>query len=57
MTPDVLRTTLRAAGLALATAGAIMSFLTFWWEEGPRLLRSWAFPFVAGEILIFASFL
>jgi hypothetical protein len=57
MTTDLLRTVLLAAGLALAAAGAIMSFLTFWWEEGPRLFRSWAFPFVAGEILIFASFL
>jgi hypothetical protein len=57
MTPDLLRVLLRGAGLALAGGGAVMAFLTFWWEEGPRALRSWPFPFVFGEILIFASLL
>jgi hypothetical protein len=57
MNPELLRTAARIAGLALCVGGILMAFLTFWWEEGPRVTRSWAFPFVAGEILIFASFL
>ena len=57
MMTEQLRWALRVAGLALAGSGIVMSFLTFWWEEGPRITRSWPFPFLAGEILIFASFL
>jgi hypothetical protein len=57
MSPELLRNVLRAAGIALAAIGAISSFLTVFWEEGPRLIRSWPFAFVTGEILIFASLL